>query len=731
VYLHLILLSSTFLFGHAADLPSCLTDCGVKNDCDCSNKAFTRIPDELPTGIKSLDLSFNQIHNVSRIPEVNTLEKIDLSNNGIFEISYDAFDNLDYVDVLILSNNSLESITEDIFEWNPLQLKVLHLDHNKMEFVQHFLLYDLDQLMEIDLSYNSISFIHPHAFGQQKKLLRLNLSGNNLATIKHQWFKSFSTSFLESVKIAENPISCDCAMNDTLKWIRQPEQKWFRSFMKDVTCTKPEKLKGKAIAGKKSINLPDLKQYCGLPTITGVSQDTTLAVGKNIQLQCNAIGTPTPTIDWKSPQNDIYNFHNADHFDGIHAHSNGSLVIMDLQGDDFGSYTCIATSKGGSVEQVVQLTKMAGHDDSKPVLPAPADEMHNAAHKNISADDQTVVHDFNDNQENCHAQCTCHSRRADCSSKQITEVPDYGDIPPNTITYNLAGNRIKKVGIFGNYAKLVELSLDDNVIEEIEAKAFKNLAQLQTLTLRNNRIKTIKTHTFQNLKKLTILVLDHNELETISESYFKPFEKLQWLYVRNNNIKQINQKSFSDLNQIKFIHMENNALPNIQAGVVKDLTEKDGDVTITRIFVDDNPFYCDCQMEPLHQYIASEEYQKKHQHLFGEGIKCRFPAEYSEFHLDEIDMEEVLKCDNSSGTAVIPLPKQNETLGSSAATAMWFGGLILGVVLCIATIFLSKRYGRKICGGVGGSARYSSIAGADQSDYAALTANSGGSEAFI
>ena len=59
-----------------------------------------------------------------QIPELNTLEKIDLANNGITNIQYDAFDNLDYVYQLILSNNSIEAITEDIFEWNPLQLKV-------------------------------------------------------------------------------------------------------------------------------------------------------------------------------------------------------------------------------------------------------------------------------------------------------------------------------------------------------------------------------------------------------------------------------------------------------------------------------------------------------------------------------------------------------------------------------------------------------------------------------
>jgi len=743
-YFLFILLSCELLLCHGEeeDLDhECLRDCVDQDNCDCSGTLnlasgwpkLSTIPGQLPVGIQSLDLSCNNIHNVTTIPELNTLEKIDLANNSITNIQYDAFDNLDYVYQLILSNNSIEAITEDIFEWNPLQLKVLRLDNNKLEFIQHFLFYDLDQLMELDLSHNQISFIHPHAFGQQKRLLRLNLSGNKLYTLKPAWFKSFSTSFLESIEMTDNPISCDCALSDALDWVGQKEQKWFRDFLKGtIKCASPAALKDKILWGKGSVHKSDVNkdEYCKQPKITKVSRDTSIRVGQNIMLQCIAEGTPHATIDWRSPQNDIYNFHNADHFDGIHAHSNGSLVIMDLQGDDFGNYTCIATNKGGSVEQVVHITQ----DKTEP----PADHPKKPAHHVEDVDSKDVdkqmnAVNFTENSDHCHEKCSCRSRRADCSSQAIEDIPQ--DIPEDTITYNLAGNKIKHVGLFGNYPKLVELSLDDNAIEEIEAQAFKNLAQLQTLTLRNNRIRTIKSHTFQNLKKLTILVLDHNELESISESYFKPFEKLQWLYVRNNNIKQINSGAFSDLQQIKFIHMENNALPNIPASVVKDLVERDHDeaaATITRIFVDDNPFMCDCQMEDLHHYITNEDFQKHRGSLFGEGIKCRFPAEYGGMLLEKIDSGTILNCNGTQDAGVvIPIATTDDTVSSSALTAMWFGGVILGVLLCVVTIFLSKRYGRRLCGSAGGSARYSSIAGGDQSDYASLTANSGGSEAFI
>jgi Leucine-rich repeat (LRR) protein len=583
--------------------------------------------------------------------------------------------------------------------------------------------------MELDVSRNRISFIHPHAFGQQKKLLRLNLSGNQLHTIKHQWFKSFSGAFLENINLQDNPFSCDCAMHDTVDWIKKKEQNWLKRFVKDqLICAKPEAEKGKHIIGKE-VKVPTMDGHCDQPMIVGISVDTTVGLGANIQLSCKATGIPVPTIDWRSPQNDIYNFHNADHYEGIKAHSDGSLIIMGLAEDDFGNYTCIATSKGGSVEQVMKLSQnLTVTPPPETDDPAVTQEMITVKKETVAEDEQIVIHKFNPNSNDCFANCSCRSRRADCSSAGLRTIPSQDTIPTDTITYNLAGNRIEKVVQIGNYSKLVELSLDDNVITEIEPRAFKNLPQLQTLTLRNNKISKIKTHTFQNLKKLTILVLDHNNINSIAASYFKPFTSLQWLYIRNNNIKQINKDSFSRLDKVKFIHMENNMLPNIPLHVVTPLLEKE-DVTITRIFVDDNPFTCDCNMEELHQFIHSSDYTRKT--LFGDGIRCRYPAEYYEKSLAEIDKSIQLSCNSSQGTGAIPMAPTDTSVSNTALTAMWFGGCILGILLCVGTIFLSKRYGRRICGSTGGSARYSSISGADQSDYASLTANSGGSEAFI
>ena len=56
-----------------------------------------------------------------------------------------------------------------------------------MEYIQHFLFYDLQDLEEIDISQNSLSFIHPHAFTELTKLVKLNLAHNKLYYFQDKW----------------------------------------------------------------------------------------------------------------------------------------------------------------------------------------------------------------------------------------------------------------------------------------------------------------------------------------------------------------------------------------------------------------------------------------------------------------------------------------------------------------------------------------------------------------
>ena len=71
------------------------------------------------------------------------------------------------------------------------------MDGNRIEFIQHFLLYDLEELTELYLQNNVIAFIHSHAFLQLKKLRVLRLDNNHLHTFDGKWFKGLKANQFE------------------------------------------------------------------------------------------------------------------------------------------------------------------------------------------------------------------------------------------------------------------------------------------------------------------------------------------------------------------------------------------------------------------------------------------------------------------------------------------------------------------------------------------------------
>ena len=80
---------------------------------------FCRFPERT----KKIDLSKNRIKFINELPDLSELTLLNLTSNEISDIHYDAFDGLDSLETLVLSDNRLSAIDDDIFEWNPLKLK--------------------------------------------------------------------------------------------------------------------------------------------------------------------------------------------------------------------------------------------------------------------------------------------------------------------------------------------------------------------------------------------------------------------------------------------------------------------------------------------------------------------------------------------------------------------------------------------------------------------------------
>ncbi|XP_076800898.1 uncharacterized protein LOC143445580 isoform X1 [Clavelina lepadiformis] len=770
----LVLITFCEILVHAACPDKCTCSPGLY---DCRVQKHTKIMKIIEDDIRSIDLSGNLIENVTTIPEAAGLQYLNLANNKINALSYDAFDNLDELATLILSNNSLERITDDIFEWNPLKLEKLMLDGNKLQFVQHFLFYDLESLTDLDLSRNHITFIHPHAFLQLKKLVTLRLDGNKLHTFDNKWYKGLKANMFQQIHLQDNPWACDCAMQKQLTWLNDKKSSWFRKILSssgsELICHEPTTLQNRSVL---EVSKDEMSE-CNKPDITGISEETSLFAGQNVELDCVVSKTSLPhaSIQWIAPNSDHYSMQKADKFEGIEVDQDGTMILRNFTKDDVGNYTCVATNFVGSVQAQTLLTLKEGKrpDHSK---------------KTIDAEENNNVENekYTKHNELCPSNCSCIMQRVDCTGEdvQLTDVP-MKKLPTDASTISLASNKITTIPKFRPFIHLTELRMDDNQITEITPHAFNDLGNLTTLTMRDNRIMKLPGKLFKNLKKLSILVLDHNELTTISDSTFTGLKSLKWLYIRNNKLTIIGEKAFSPLAEIRYIHMENNDLPNLDVAAVKALTEPTGSsVKIQKVFVSQNKFYCDCRMAKLHDYLKTNEAEWKM--LFGDGISCSYPPDLDGRFLQELKTEEI-KCNetstwtfythggNANGapchfpfeyrgktyrtcitddhsspwcatTADYPndqmwgvcetgsytkvdVKVENDPPSSGAMSGLWFGGLILGVLICAIGFFFWRRRGYKL--GFK-SMKYNNVPGDDDYDeHRSLTTGTSGSEAFV
>ncbi|XP_063239534.1 protein artichoke-like [Bacillus rossius redtenbacheri] len=131
------------------------------------------------------------------------LTVIDLSNNEINFVSNETFMDSPTLQHLFLSRNNITGIDNDTFKYTPL-LKNLFIDNNSLIFISETLFKNLTQLELLDLSHNSIEIIKARAFEDLKSLEALNLQFNRLKTFNAKSY--FSENMLTSLFLNDNLI---------------------------------------------------------------------------------------------------------------------------------------------------------------------------------------------------------------------------------------------------------------------------------------------------------------------------------------------------------------------------------------------------------------------------------------------------------------------------------------------------------------------------------------------
>lgn len=154
----------------------------------CMELNFYKIPDNIPTSVKILDLSFNYLSHLdsnsfSSFPE---LQVLDLSRCEIQTIDDDAYQGLNYLSTLILTGNPIQSLALGAFSGLPSLQKLVAVETN-LASLEDFPIGHLKTLKELNVAHNHIhSFKLPEYFSNLPNLEHLDLSKNKIENIYHE-----------------------------------------------------------------------------------------------------------------------------------------------------------------------------------------------------------------------------------------------------------------------------------------------------------------------------------------------------------------------------------------------------------------------------------------------------------------------------------------------------------------------------------------------------------------
>ncbi|MBW00147.1 Toll-like receptor 4, partial [Eschrichtius robustus] len=157
----------------------------------CMELNLYKIPDNIPTSTKILDLSFNHLshlnsHSFSNFPE---LQMLDLSRCEIQMIEDDAYQGLNHLSTLILTGNPIQSLALGAFSGLSSLEKLVAVETN-LASLEDFPIGHLKTLKELNVAHNLIhSFKFPEYFSNLPNLEHLDLSNNKIQNVYHEDLK--------------------------------------------------------------------------------------------------------------------------------------------------------------------------------------------------------------------------------------------------------------------------------------------------------------------------------------------------------------------------------------------------------------------------------------------------------------------------------------------------------------------------------------------------------------
>ncbi|XP_033970046.1 transforming growth factor beta activator LRRC32 [Trematomus bernacchii] len=188
-------------------LPACQV---VQMDVFCSDLSLRSAPVDLPHGVRMLDLSLNQVQNLSQgtLAYQNGFHHLNLRANKIHFIQPGLFKDMTDLRVLDLSRNHLNVFAHAKINIGPLTaVESLDLSNNGLYTgMSDYLLADSPSLMDLSLNGNSITKIAHNTFSGSSSLRRISLHNNVILEIEDGAFEFLK--HLTELDLSKNSITC-------------------------------------------------------------------------------------------------------------------------------------------------------------------------------------------------------------------------------------------------------------------------------------------------------------------------------------------------------------------------------------------------------------------------------------------------------------------------------------------------------------------------------------------
>lgn len=342
-----IVLSSVDAQFFAAPLDCRKTCVCASNIISCPKMNLTQIPTELPKFIAVLDLNFNSISRLKadwtsyRLGRLHTLQ---LSHNGLYFLSTEAFVYVTQLRHLDLSSNNLKQLDEFIFQ--PLEhLEVLLLCNNKIAQIDRSAFSGLMSLQKLYMSNNQVSRFPLELVKERSRLetLRLlDMSGNKIKTLPMNDLQELPAWIKNGLYFHRNPVPCSCELYDLVARWYNMELSSATDYKTEHTCVLPGPAKDRRMA------IMDLnKVYLNCSEVSVMNRESFLE--QFLVLDCDT-RQKNVIKSWALPGNVPLS---SDHQTAVMRHD-GSLQIGPLRADDSGIYTCYAT--GDAFNETLYVT---------------------------------------------------------------------------------------------------------------------------------------------------------------------------------------------------------------------------------------------------------------------------------------------------------------------------------------------------------------------------------------